>query len=67
MLSGGFFTLTLFTAGFDANEAASGEEAVALARVVQYDVVLLDLHVNRAKPASKPAANCEGSFPAWQF
>jgi len=36
---------TLFSAGFDVNEAATGEEAVALARVVQYDVVLLDLHL----------------------
>jgi two-component system KDP operon response regulator KdpE len=36
---------TLFTAGFDVAEAASGEEALALARVVRYDVVLLDLRM----------------------
>ncbi len=36
---------TLFSVGFDVNEAASGEEAMALARAVQYDVVLLDLRM----------------------
>ncbi len=36
---------TLFTAGFDVAEAASGDEALALARVVRYDVVLLDLRM----------------------
>src|ERR1700733_8764660 len=36
---------TLFTAGFDVAEAATGEEALALARVVRYDVVLLDLRM----------------------
>jgi two-component system KDP operon response regulator KdpE len=36
---------TLFSAGFDVAEAASGEEALALARVVRYDVVLLDLRM----------------------
>jgi two-component system KDP operon response regulator KdpE len=36
---------TLFSAGFDVTEAASGEEALALARVVRYDVVLLDLRM----------------------
>jgi two-component system KDP operon response regulator KdpE len=36
---------TLFSAGFDVAEAASGEDAVALARVVKYDVVLLDLRM----------------------
>jgi two-component system KDP operon response regulator KdpE len=36
---------TLFSAGFDVAEAASGEEALALARVVKYDVVLLDLRM----------------------
>src|SRR5580700_9700121 len=36
---------TLFSAGFDVAEATSGEEALALARVVRYDVVLLDLRM----------------------
>lgn len=36
---------TLYSAGFDVTEAASGEEALALARVVRYDVVLLDLRM----------------------
>jgi two-component system KDP operon response regulator KdpE len=36
---------TLFSAGFDAIGVASGEEALALARVVRYDVVLLDLRM----------------------
>ena len=36
---------TLFAAGFDVAEASSGEEALALARVVRYDVVLLDLRM----------------------
>lgn len=36
---------TLFSAGFDVAEASSGEEALALARVVRYDVVLLDLRM----------------------
>jgi two-component system KDP operon response regulator KdpE len=36
---------TLFAAGFDVAEAANGEEALALARVVRYDVVLLDLRM----------------------
>jgi two-component system KDP operon response regulator KdpE len=36
---------TLFSAGFDVAEAASGEEALALARVVRYDVILLDLRM----------------------
>ena len=36
---------TLFSTGFDVTEAATGEEALALARVVRYDVVLLDLRM----------------------
>jgi two-component system KDP operon response regulator KdpE len=36
---------TLFSAGFDVGEAATGEEALALARVVRYDVILLDLRM----------------------
>ena len=36
---------TLFTEGFDVAEASTGEEALALARVVRYDVVLLDLRM----------------------
>jgi two-component system KDP operon response regulator KdpE len=35
----------LFSAGYDVGEAASGEEAFALARVVRYDVVLLSLRI----------------------
>jgi two-component system KDP operon response regulator KdpE len=36
---------TLFSTGFDVTEAATGEEALALARVVRYDVILLDLRM----------------------
>jgi len=36
---------TLFSTGFDVNEAATGEEALALARVVRFDVILLDLRM----------------------
>jgi two-component system KDP operon response regulator KdpE len=36
---------TLFSTGFDVTEAASGEDALALARVLRYDVVLLDLRM----------------------
>jgi len=36
---------TLFSTGFDVNEASSGDEALALARVVRYDVILLDLRM----------------------
>lgn len=34
---------SLFTTGFDVTEASTGEEALALARVVRYDVVLLNV------------------------
>lgn len=37
---------TLLSAGFDVSEAATGEEALALARALQYDVVLLDLRLS---------------------
>src|ERR1019366_2420263 len=36
---------TLFTLGFDIGEAASGEEAIALCRIVKYDAVLLDINM----------------------
>jgi two-component system KDP operon response regulator KdpE len=36
---------TLFSAGFDVTEAASGDEALALAHAVQYDVILMDLQM----------------------
>src|SRR5579863_8990396 len=36
---------TLFATGFDVNEAASGDEALALARAVRFDVILLDLRM----------------------
>jgi two-component system KDP operon response regulator KdpE len=36
---------TLFSSGFDVNEASTGEEALAIARVVRYDVILLDLRM----------------------
>ncbi len=34
---------TLFTLGFDIGEASSGDEAIALCRIVRYDGVLLDI------------------------
>ena len=37
---------TLFTLGFDIGEAASGEEAVALCRIIKYDAVLLDINMS---------------------
>jgi two-component system KDP operon response regulator KdpE len=36
---------TLFSGGFDVNEAAGGDEALALARAVRFDVILLDLRM----------------------
>jgi len=36
---------TLYSVGFDVAEASSGEEALALCRVVRYDVILLDLRM----------------------
>src|ERR1700722_14793128 len=36
---------TLYSLGFDIGEAASGEEAVALCKVVRYDAVLLDINM----------------------
>lgn len=36
---------TLYSLGFDIGEAASGDEALALCRIVQYDAVLLDLNM----------------------
>ena len=36
---------TLFSMGFDIGEASSGEEAVALCRIVKYDAVLLDINM----------------------
>jgi len=36
---------TLYSLGFDIGEAASGEEALALCRIVRYDAVLLDLNM----------------------
>jgi two-component system KDP operon response regulator KdpE len=37
---------TLFTVGFDIGEAASGEEAIALCRIIKYDAVLLDINMS---------------------
>jgi two-component system KDP operon response regulator KdpE len=37
---------TLFTLGFDIGEAASGEEAIALCRIIKYDAVLLDINMS---------------------
>ncbi len=36
---------TLFTLGFDIGEAASGEEALALCRIIKYDGILLDINM----------------------
>ncbi len=36
---------TLYGIGFDIGEAASGEEAIALCRIVRYDAVLLDVNM----------------------
>jgi two-component system KDP operon response regulator KdpE len=36
---------TLFTLGFDIGEASSGDEAIALCRIVRYDGVLLDINM----------------------
>ena len=36
---------TLYSLGFDIGEAASGEEAIALCRIVRYDAVLLDVNM----------------------
>src|ERR1700688_3757369 len=36
---------TLYGLGFDIGEAASGEEAIALCRIVRYDAVLLDINM----------------------
>src|SRR5580704_217058 len=36
---------TLYSLGFDIGEAASGDEALALCRIVRYDAVLLDVNM----------------------
>jgi len=36
---------TLYSLGFDIGEAASGDEAIALCRIVRYDAVLLDVNM----------------------
>jgi two-component system KDP operon response regulator KdpE len=36
---------TLYSLGFDIGEASSGEEAIALCRIVRYDAVLLDINM----------------------
>jgi two-component system KDP operon response regulator KdpE len=36
---------TLFSLGFDIGEASSGEEAIAICRIVRYDGVLLDINM----------------------
>lgn len=36
---------TLFSLGFDIGEAASGEEAIELCRILKYDAVLLDINM----------------------
>ena len=35
----------LYSAGFDVGEAASGEEAIALSKIIHFDVVLLDVNM----------------------
>src|SRR5580704_117817 len=37
--------ITLFDHGFDVSEATSGDEALALARVIRFDAVLLDINM----------------------
>jgi two-component system KDP operon response regulator KdpE len=37
--------ITLYDLGFDVSEAASGDEAIALARVIRFDAVLLDVNM----------------------
>jgi two-component system KDP operon response regulator KdpE len=37
--------MTLYTQGFDVTESSSGDEALALARAVRYDAVLLDINM----------------------
>src|ERR1035438_3914101 len=37
--------ITLFDQGFDVSEATSGDEALAIARVIRFDGVLLDINM----------------------
>src|SRR5580658_6181827 len=37
--------MTLYAQGFDVTEASTGDEALALARAVRYDAVLLDINM----------------------
>jgi len=37
--------ITLYDQGFDVSEAVSGEEALAIARVVRFDAILLDINM----------------------
>jgi len=37
--------ITLYDQGFDVSEAASGDEALAIARVIKFDAVLLDINM----------------------
>jgi two-component system KDP operon response regulator KdpE len=37
--------ITLYDQGFDVSEAASGDEALAIARVIRFDAVLLDINM----------------------
>ena len=37
--------MTLYAQGFEVTEASSGDEALALARAVRYDAVLLDINM----------------------
>ncbi len=37
--------ITLYDQGFDVSEAASGDEALAIARVIRFDAVLLDVNM----------------------
>src|ERR1019366_2675750 len=36
---------TLYSLGFDIGEASTGEEAIALCRIVRYEAVLLDINM----------------------
>ena len=37
--------ITLYDQGFDVSEAASGDEAIAIARVIRFDAILLDINM----------------------
>ncbi|MES1260192.1 MAG: response regulator transcription factor [Acidobacteriota bacterium] len=54
--------LTLYDQGFEVTEASSGEEALALARAIRYDAVLLDINMPE-KDGMEVCRELRGSFP----